>query len=336
MLLLAGDVGGTNTRLVIAAYDKETKFNILIQQTYQSADFNTFEEILSLFLNQYSETEDIYSACFAVAGPVIDNQAKITNLPWLISGNTIKNQFNLSNLSRVTLINDFYGMALGISYLDESQVKVIQQGHRDSKDISDTSPDAVVLGAGTGLGVAHRVFINNEYHILPSETGHTSFAPSNERQTALLCWLQKRMNHVSLETVLSGSGLYRIYEFLCSSNPAGESKEVRERMQGADPAVIITEYGLSGQDTFCREALDLFVEIYAAIAGDVALHYYPLQEVYITGGIGYKISERIDSKRFIQAFSNKGLMKNNLESVSIKLALTDDVGLYGALATAIN
>lgn len=327
MKVLAGDIGGTNTRLIIVEVTK-SKRNIFAEKTYPSNQYISFEQVVTCFLTDFHFNAKIDAAYFSIAGPVISGESKITNLPWTIKEENIKKVFNIPT---VNLLNDFKAVALGIPLLDDEDILVIQQG---SKLNDKSHPDAAIIGAGTGLGASHRVWINNQYHILPSETGHVSFAPANGLQTKFLAWLQGKNKHVCLESVLSGNGLYTIYQFFLENSQLIESAVVKNAILETDPAEVVTTYALSNEDELCVNALDMFVEIYAAIAGDVTLHYYPVDELYIAGGIAPKIKEKISSQLFLNSFANKGLMENNLKEITIKLILNDKVGLYGALGVS--
>lgn len=329
MKILAGDIGGTNTRLIISEYNDNNE-TVIAENNYPSNHYTSLEQVIACFLTDFNITQKIDIACFAVAGPVVSGKSKVTNLPWSISEEQLE---KVLNIPRVKLINDFMAVALGISKLEDKDILLIQQG----SDLGvKTQPDSAIIGAGTGLGVAHRVWIDDQYHIFSSETGHTGFAPENERQTQLLAWLQKKKKHVSLETVLSGGGLYKIYQFLRDENQYSESFVVKNEMLNNDPAQIITEYALANDDELCSKTLDIFVSIYGSIAGDIALHYYPVDELLIAGGIAPRLKDKIATQQFLNAFRNKGLMSENMQKVTIKLILNDKVGLYGALSCSKN
>lgn len=329
MIVLAGDIGGTNSRFIIAKRE-QSEFSIISEKNYLSNQFSSFEEVARRFINESNQSDKIETACFAIAGPVINGQSKITNLPWDISEKQLQQRLNIN---RVKLVNDFTAVALGIPWLKDEDIHVIQAG---KKLHAESKPDAAIIGAGTGLGVSHRVWINNQYHILASETGHVSFAPANEQQARLILWLQEKnqQNYISLECVLSGKGIYKLYQFLRDTNQYAESTLLKDKIETNDPAKIITESALSNSDELCVKTLELFVEIYGAVAGDIALHYYPVEELYIAGGIAPKIKDKIDSSLFLEHFTDKGLMSKNLESITIKLVMNEKVGLYGAIMEA--
>ena len=328
MRILAGDIGGTNTRLILAeAADKGR--HILAENIYPSAEYSGLAQVIAQFLSENNQTALIDAACFAVAGPVKSGVVSVTNLPWVISEEILK---DVLHTNTVNLINDFVAVSYGISELRDEDILFFQKGITVNNRL--VNPSAAIIGAGTGLGVSHRVWLNGEYHVLPSEAGHTGFAPENDQQSGLLSWLQKKNTHVSLEMILSGKGLLTIYEYLRDVSALPESVETIEAMKRSDPAQVITGLALTNTDELCQKALDCFIDIYGAAAGNTALYYYPVDELYIAGGIAVKIKDRLQGRRFIDAFSNKGLMSSNMKELTIKLIVQDRVGLYGALAHA--
>ncbi|MCW8831642.1 MAG: glucokinase, partial [Gammaproteobacteria bacterium] len=269
------------------------------------------------------------AACFAVAAPVESGVARVTNLPWIISE---KELVNYLHAPKVKLINDFVAASYGISELQDADMLVLQQGL--VADEMSAHPDAAIIGAGTGFGVSHRVWLNDHYQVFSSEAGHAGFAPENAEQSELLTWMQKKQPHVSLEMVLSGKGLITIYDFLHDAIGVPESWHVKQAMQKTDPAQAITEYGLLGSDALCQKTLEVFIDIYGAASSNVALYYYPVTELYIAGGIAPKIKDKMLGQRFIDAFVNKGIMSSNMEKITIKLIMQEKAGLYGALSRA--
>jgi glucokinase len=325
MLVLVGDIGGTQSRLLLAKV-KGSDWELVTEQTYLSAEYQDLIQVIKTFLEQNNIISPIDAACFAVAGPVISGSASITNLPWLVNEKKLS---DMLHTPRVKLINDFIAVAYGISELQDKDVLILQQGISEQKKNLPT--DAVVIGAGTGLGVAHLAWLNDHYDAFSSEVGHAGFAPANKQQTELLTWLQKDHSHVSLEMVLSGRGLVNIYCFLHQVCGITESPKIKQAMLESEPAQVISEAALAGKDELCQKTLDCFVDIYGSAAGNAALNYYPVSHVYIAGGIAAKIKDQIISRRFIDAFINKGLMSANMEKITIKLITEEKVGLYGAL-----
>lgn len=328
MQILAGDIGGTHTRLICSGMSDAGK-RIAVEKSYPSANYAGLTQLIEVFFSEHSITRAIGAACFAIAGPVESGVAIVTNLPWVISEKELS-----SNLStpRVKLINDFVAAAHGISDLQNTEMLVLQQGLIFEEE--SAHPNAAVIGAGTGFGASHRVWMDDSYQIFSSEAGHAGFAPENAEQNRLLAWLQKKHSHVSLEMLLSGNGLVTIHHFLHEVVGLHDSLVITDAMKKIDPAQIIAEQALLGNDIVCQKALDIFIDIYGAAASNVALHYYPVHELYIAGGIAPKIKEKMLGPRFINAFFNKGLMSANMKKITIKLITQDKVGLYGALAHA--
>lgn len=327
MMIVAGDIGGTNTRLVCEEQDSNASFRF--EKDYRNVEFADFPTLLEKFLSQADITCEIAAACFAVAGPVVMGRSSLTNLPWIISEEEISRHFQIP---RVELVNDFIAVAYGVERLAEKDLLVLQQG--SSVMANTVNPSAAIIGAGTGLGVAHRVWLTDHYQVFSSEAGHVGFAPENELQSRLLVWLQQTHAHVSLETLLSGHGLATIYRFFLETCAIEESKFIRQAMHRADPAQVIGENAVRQNDTLCQKALECFIDIYGAAAGNVALHYYPVDEVYIAGGIAPKVRQKL-LPRFVDAFTSKGLMSDNMKNIKIKLILNDKVGLLGAKYLAV-
>lgn len=325
MYILAGDIGGTNTRLILTENIGGEKI-ILSEKDYLSYEFSGVIEVIKTFISEFNITVSIGAVCMAVAGPVRSGEASITNLPWRISEDELRQLLKTEN---VCLINDFSAVSYGISQLKETDFLTIQNGESQTEIL-----DAVVVGAGTGLGASHLIWKYDHYVALSSEAGHAGFAPETEQQVELLKYLQRSHTHVSIEQLLSGGGFKTIYNFLRKTSGIYESNEVREAMDDADPAKIITEYALLESDLLCQKTLDLFIDIYGSATANIVLHYYPVSTVYIAGGIAPKIKAKLNNQRFITAFVNKGLMSENMMEISIKLILDDKAGLHGAVKHA--
>jgi glucokinase len=253
----------------------------------------------------------------------------VTNLPWVITEEQLR---DVLHTPHVVLINDFVSVGYGIPLLEQSDLLTLQQGHADEND--SVRHDAAVIGAGTGLGVSHLVWMEGSYQPYSSEAGHVGFAPENSLQCELLAWLQKKYTHVSIEMLLSGAGLVKIYKFLHDIAGVSQSSTIIEEMLDVDPAQVITEHALQEDDELCLKTLELFIDIYGSAAGNVALHYYPIGDLYIAGGIAAKIKRKMADGRFIDAFLKKGKISPILKNITVKVITQEKVGLYGALAYA--
>lgn len=314
--LLAGDIGGTNTRLRLSRDGA-----VLREQRYDSAAFPGLEAMLAGFLGNDRPA----SACFGVAGPVQGRMAKITNLPWQIDADTIRMQFAIS---AVTLINDFQAVAYGIEALEASDLLTLQAGQAQ-----EHGPRAVI-GAGTGLGEGYLVWQGDGYQALPSEGSHADFAPADELQVELWRHLARHFGHVSWERVVSGPGLAAIYKFLRQRGEFAESPELATAMRDGDPSAAVSEYALQRNDALALAALDMFVSAYGAEAGNLALKILATGGVYVAGGIASKIAAHLKAGGFMRMFLAKGRFADLLASIPVHVVLNPQVGLLGAEVVA--
>lgn len=322
-LYLAVDLGGTSTRFSLLTANE----TVLVEQELQSQSFASFEDILTSFVKQNNvKTEQIIAACIAVAGPVSARTAKVTNLPWQINADELSALFSIK---QVKLCNDFEAVAHGIACLKDDDVVTLQAG-----EVDDTAPRAV-LGAGTGLGQALLLPDQGLWHVIATEGGHVDFAPTDRLQVLLLEHLRDRYGHVSYERVLSGPGLVAIYDFLRALEQYDESPELREAMVKGDAAAVISQHALLEQDKLASEALALFIKIYGAQAGNLALNVIPQSGLYIAGAIAVKNLTPSYYETFLNAFLAKGKMSALMMKIPIKLIMQTGVGLLGAQRLAI-
>ena len=317
--LLAVDIGGTKTLFQLST----EKGDVIYEQSFVSQDFARFDLVLTEFLAQDKvKNHHIDSACFAVAGPISGRNANVTNLPWQLNADDLANKFNIHQLH---VCNDFEAVAHGIAELADNEIVILQQGEPD-----ESAPRAVI-GAGTGLGQALLLPENGSWRVVATEGGHADFAPTDQQQILLLEYLIERFGHVSYERIVSGVGLVTIYEFLCSSQQDKENTDLRRAMTvGNDSAAIISQFALEYNDRLAQEALDLFIKIYGAQAGNLALTILPMAGLYIAGGIAAKNLQRFKYGPFMDAFIAKGKMKELVEKVPVRLILQTKVGLIGA------
>ena len=329
MRILAGDIGGTNIRLLYL--DDDIAAPIRYEKTFVSADYDGVIEVIEAFFTGYEMKCPLDAACLAVAGPVISGTATLTNLPWEITEKALAKALQTKH---VCLINDLVAASFAIPSLAKSALVSIKEGGGGPH--SGITTGAVVIGVGTGLGAAHIVYLDDHYRVFSSEAGHAAFAPSNEIQCRLLNWMQQQHAHVSVELLLSGRGIYTLYQFFRDEAGIPESPSIAESLRSGDPAQLISAHALAADDPLCEQALSCFIDIYATVIGDIALHYYPLDAVYLVGGIPAKILPLLTEKKALIAalFCNKGLMHENLRQLPIKLIIDGSVGLNGALAYA--
>jgi len=327
--ILAADIGGTHATFALAEITNEGP-RIFTEDSLASREFQNFAPLLQRFLDRPDvkpAREHIVASCFAVAGPVKDNAAVLTNLGWQVEGEAVSEQFQLT---KVTLINDFQAAGLGVSYLPSASFATLQAAEADEQ------APAIIVGAGTGLGVGMIVKSGDQYRVVPSEAGHADFAPTDELQDKLLLYLRRNFGRVSWERVISGPGLMRVFSFLQDSGFGAPSKQLlaATKKPGVDPAEVIAEYGMGKLDPLAVRALDLFIAAYGAFAGNMALGSLARGGVYVAGGIAPKIVGRLKEGAFMCAFTGRGAFTPLLSGIPVQVVMDAKVGLRGALRVA--
>lgn len=321
--ILAGDIGGTRTRLWIAEC-AGTDCRPRHRQGFPSRSYTGLVPILEEFLRH---APDIDAVCLGIAGPIRETPAgqrvNVTNLPWTIESRVLADAFGFR---QVRLMNDFQAVGYGIEALQEDDFFVLQAGEPIVQ-----APRATI-GAGTGLGQGLLTWQQDHYEAIATEGGHADFGPNDALQIELVRYLRRTAGHASYEKILSGPGLVRLYLFLREQGVAPETETLAEAMATGDPAAAITRAALAGRDELANRALDLFVRIYGAQAGNLALTAGARGGVYIAGGIAPRILPRLADGRFMQAFCNKGSMSGLAAAIPVRVILNPDVGLLGATA----
>jgi glucokinase len=317
-MILAGDIGGTNTRLALFK-ESSGMLVMLEEQIYASLQHANLEEIVADFLNSRSIVPE--AACFGIAGPVIDSRAITANLPWVVDAGQLARQ---TKVPAVWLINDLQAHAYGIPDLAPEHLITLNAGN--------PSPgNAGLIAAGTGLGEAGMYWDGLEHHAFAGEGGHSDFAPGNELEAALCSFLMKKFGHVSCERVLSGRGIKNIYDFLAEARIKDEPQWLKDELaKAADPVVLISQHALDATAEVCECALDLFVSIYGAEAGNLALKLMAVNGIYISGGIAGKILSFMKKPHFMKAFTSKGRMTSMMEKIPVKVIVNDRIGLLGS------
>jgi len=316
-LILAGDVGGTKTRLGLFRVSRN-KSRLLTSESFRSNAYNGLEEIIKAFLQS---RERISAASFGVAGPVINGIAVATNLPWTISEQSLK---KVLSLNRLSLINDLVANAYGIEVMQKKDFVVLNTG-------KNVSGNRAILSAGTGLGAAIMFWDGKQHIPSASEGGHVEFGPKNRLELDLLKYLFEQFGHVSYERILSGDGLIHIYQFLKDAQRFGkEPVWLTARMEQEHTAAVITEAARLGKCMLCVRALDFFASIYGAAAGNLALQVMATGGVYIGGGIAPKIIWKLKDGSFIKAFKDKGRLSSLVKRIPVKVIMNDNAALFGA------
>ncbi|MBW2641868.1 MAG: glucokinase [Deltaproteobacteria bacterium] len=317
-IVLAGDIGGTKTNLGLFTQGKRRPLPKVIK-TFSSPNAPDLEHIIRQFLEIHPAS--VTHACFGVAGPVVNGKSKTTNLPWNISEDRIKKQFNFHH---VRLVNDLTATAMAIPLLKKDEFFPLNQAEPIK------GQNLALIAPGTGLGIAMLIYQNDRYFPIPSEGGHADFAPNSEAEIKLWRYLHQHYGHVSIERVVSGSGLVNIYNWLKDSGRLNEPDWLRQKLKEMDPAKTITEAALASKDPGCVEALNMFVSIFGNLAGNLALTGMATGGVYLGGGISPKILSKLKVDNFMEAFTNKGRFKGLLEKIPVKVILNDKAALIGA------
>ncbi|WP_119344289.1 glucokinase [Facilibium subflavum] len=330
MIVLSGDVGGTNTRLQITEHQNAT-VKVLFTKKYLAVEFKSLSDIINQFLKESQfDKKRVEAACLAVAGPVKDGAIEFTNLPWGITETELAKVLTLP-ADKVKLINDFASIGYGLSALDKTDVVCLQKA-----EIDKTAPIAMV-GAGTGLGMGLVTKHKAQTFVYPSEGGHQDFAPVDEEQIGLFEFLKRRLHRVSIERICCGPGLVNIYKYVVA-NPLynqPESPELkRDIHKGLDPAKLITHYAIDKGDPMALRAVDIFIRVYGAVAGNMALATLPKQGLYIVGGIAPQLISQIQDGRFMKMFHDKGRMSGLMQEIPVYVVMNTDVGLKGAAVYA--
>jgi glucokinase len=317
-VVLAGDIGGTKTNVGVFLQGEKRPLPKVIE-TYSSREAPDLENIIGHFLAKHPVS--IASACFGIAGPVVNGRCKATNLPWEVSEVRIRKRFKWSH---VRLVNDLTAMAHSITLLNSREFVSLNKARaRKGQDLALVAP-------GTGLGEALIIFRNGQYIPVPSEGGHVDFSPTSETEVKLWRHLHQRLGHVSIERILSGPGLFNIYSWLKASGEYREPAWLSRNIKEMDPARVITEAGLDGRHPLCVKALNLFVSILGAASGNLALTGMTTGGVYLGGGIPPKILPKLKEDLFMKAFTNKGRFKVMMERIPVRVILNDKAALLGA------
>jgi glucokinase len=322
-MILAGDIGGTHTRIAIFEQASST-LKMMLERVYPSRDHKSLDEIVSLFLSNEHVTAD--RACFGIAGPVLHGRVSTPNLAWVVDAIQLAKKIGIQS---VWLINDLQAHASGIDDLAPADFVALNK-------VDVAIGNAALIAAGTGLGEAGLYWDGQRRWPFPCEGGHADFAPRNDLEMDLLRYLIMKFGRASYERVLSGPGLQNIYNFLAAAGKEQEPQWLKDELQQAvDPAAVISEHALDGKAPICERVLDIFVSIYGAEAGNLALKLMATGGVFLSGGIAAKILPKLTGPAFMQAFISKGRLQPMMETIPVKVIVNDRVGLIGAARYAV-
>ena len=346
-MILAGDIGATKINLALYDWDKE-RVEPIREDTVWTADYESLEEVLTEFLEEptseepnpddpLEEDEDssskptssespLTAACFGVPGPVLNNTCRTTNIPWTIEGETLA---KFLKIPHVRLLNDLEATGYGLQLLQPDEIEDL------NPDAPSPPPDGTraLVAAGTGLGESLLLWTGKGYQICPSEGGHADFAPNSDLEIDLLRYLRTSYLHVSYERVLSGPGLHLIYQFLRDTKK-NEPTWFAEKLPTGDPGTLIAQAGLDGNPEICKNALKMFVSIYGAECGNMALKTLAMGGIYLGGGIAPKILPALQDVTLMKAFLAKGRYKRLLGKIPVRVILNPHTALLGAASIA--
>lgn len=318
-MILAGDVGGTNTRLALFDEDggglKQRDITV-----FPSGSYGGLPEIVTSYLE--GKSVEVSRAAFGIAGPVKRGRSEIPNLSWTVDAAELKDE---ARLGSVELINDLEANAYGIEILEPRDFHILCEGEPYEQG------NAALISAGTGLGEAGIHRVGDRFVPFATEGGHADFAPRDKLETELLLYLLDHHERVSFERVVSGPGLYAIYRFLRDTGRAKETPAIAGSLvEAADPPAVISNAALEKQCPLCAQALHIFVSLLGSEAGNFALKVLATAGIYLGGGIVPKILPKLQEPVFLESLTAKGRMKKLLADMPVRVILNDKTALFGA------
>jgi len=330
MTILAGDVGGTKTRL--ALYERTGSADLFALERQVLADFESrsapsLEEIVREFLGRHNAAGRIEAACIGLPGPVVGGSVRATNLPWVIEERAFGENLGIK---KVRLVNDHAATAAALPLLGPEDLITLHPGREERE-----RRIFAILAPGTGLGQAYSVLGGDgRHHPFPSEGGHVEFAPKDEIEFDLLKYLQEKLHkRVSIERVLSGPGIMNIYSFLRDRSRCEEPEDLRAEIAAAPtPVAVVSGHGLSGKHSICSMALDIFARLLGSQAGDVVLTYLSTGGLFLGGGIPPKVAAKLQEGGTVAAYLRKGRLSPLVEMTPLHIIKNDRAAMLGAAA----
>jgi glucokinase len=320
-MILAGDIGGTNARLAYFQ-PQNGRLQLISERVYPSREHSELGEIVNEFLKDSGTRPDV--ACFGIAGPVHNGRVETSNLPWVIEQSRLAKQIQLP---ATLLINDLEASAWGVAALSPQDLFPLNQ-------VPDSIGNQAVIAPGTGLGEAGLFWNGSEHQVFACEGGHADFAAQGDVQIELLRYLASRYGHVSYERILSGPGLVNVYEFLRERGSGDEPAGFAAQLAEENAAAAISQAALSDTNPLAEQALDIWLSIYGAEAGNLALKAMATGGIFLSGGISPKILPKLSGPLFMGAFLNKGRLRPLLEGILVQVITNDKAGLLGAARCA--
>ena len=319
VIVLAADLGGTKVNFALY---KATGSNmeLIVADTYHSRDYPTFINIIQTFFKEHPDVKPD-SICIGVAGPVVNGIADITNLNWMISADEIS---QAAGHEKVTLINDLEATAYGLACIKDEDLVTLNEGTKNN------AGNIAVVAPGTGLGEAGLFWDGAAYHPFATEGGHTDFGPRTEQDIELYWFIKQQETVVSREHVLSGPGIYRVYNFFKEVKKMEEPAWLKEALEKDDPSAVISNSAIEGNTEICIETMKVFVQHLGYESANLALKMKATGGLYLAGGIPPKIIELLKKETFMQAYRNCDRMHALVESVPIKVIMNQKLPLLGA------
>jgi len=328
MTVLAGDIGGTKTLLQLADIVVGTRYDVIFEKRYISADWENLTPMVQDFMQAAAQAADfkIRAACFGIAGAVNGRNARTTNLPWVISADDMERDCGIAN---IRLINDFQSVGYGIEVLSDEDVVALNQGAEVYRGTR------VIIGAGTGLGQSLLVWQGNHFEVVASEGGHADFAPTDAEQVGLLEYMQQQFGRCTWERIVSGTGIRNIHNYMLETYPGEESSALTKARSNGDPSAAISIAATNGSDPLAMRSMDLFCKLYGAQTGNLALTGLATGGVYIAGGVAPRIIEMLKNGLFMEGFMNKEeRMQGYLKAMPVRVVVNAKVGLMGSAVAA--
>ena len=324
-MILAGDVGGTKTRLALYKADAQGEWRQEALEQFRSADAPGLSAILKQFLKE--RKIEISAACFGIPGPVVDGMVKTPNLPWLLSERELSQELGIKKLK---LVNDLVATTASVPSLTVEGLISVHPGNPRGN-----GGTCAVLAPGTGTGQGYLCQVGGRHIPFASEGGHTNFAPTTELEDELLVYLRAKIQgRVSVERILCGPGLVNIYEFLKHTGIAPEPEELARRFGSTDAAAVISAAGMADEYEICVKALDIFAHILGSYAGDLVLTYMATGGLYLGGGVPPKIAPKLLTGTLLSGYLNKGRLSDVVNSTPLYIIKDDHAALVGARSIA--
>ncbi|MEO5891501.1 MAG: glucokinase [Ferruginibacter sp.] len=317
VIILAGDIGGTKANMQLSRF-AGGKLETIKESRYVSKDYTSFTDILTNFLEDQVSPDNI---CFSVAGPIVEGKVKFTNLSWNIDSEEISRH---AGNKPVSILNDLESTAYGLAALKPGELNTLYKGS------NETPGNIAILAAGTGLGEAGLFFDGSHFHPFATEGGHSDFAPRNPRDMAVLTFLLARHEHVSWERLLSGSGIYTIWEYLTQVEKKESPTPLLEQIQKDKDPAIISKAALDGSCAVCVEAIQMFDRYLATEAVNLVLKLKATGGLYLAGGIAPKLLPLLNPETWKGVFNKSGRMRQLLNEVSVYVVLNEKAPLIGA------